>query len=68
VKDDRGKDLLIARDYITDGMRKRACEISTQWLGLRSEREIQARLQRDVSQEAWTDLTMLWTSLPHEEK
>jgi type IV secretory pathway VirD2 relaxase len=55
-KDDRGKDLIIARRYITDGMRLRACELSTQWLGLRTEREIQESLQRDVSQEAWTGL------------
>ena len=55
-KDDRGKDLIIARHYLTDGMRLRACELSTEWLGLRTEREIQASLQRDVSQEAWTGL------------
>jgi type IV secretory pathway VirD2 relaxase len=55
-KDDRGKDLIIARPYLTDGMRLRACELSTEWLGRRTEREIQASLQRDVSQEAWTGL------------
>jgi type IV secretory pathway VirD2 relaxase len=55
-KDDRGKDLIIARAYLTDGMRLRAGELSTEWLGLRTEREIQERLQRDVSQERWTGL------------
>jgi type IV secretory pathway VirD2 relaxase len=55
-KDDRGKDLIIARRYLTDGMRLRACELSTEWLGPRTEREIQASLQRDVSQEGWTGL------------
>ena len=55
-KDDRGKDLIIARHYVTDGMRLRACELSTEWLGSRTEREIQASLQREVSQEAWTGL------------
>lgn len=55
-KDDRGKDLIIARPYLTDGVRLRACELSTEWLGRRTEREIQASLQRDVSQEAWTGL------------
>src|SRR5450755_2903621 len=54
--DDRGKDLIIARRYLTDGMRLRACELSTEWLGLRTEQEIQRRLQRDVGQEAWTGL------------
>jgi len=55
-KDDQGKDLIIARRYLTDGMRLRACELSNEWLGLRTEREIQASLQRDVTQEAWTGL------------
>ena len=55
-KDDQGKDLIIARHYLTDGMRLRACELSTEWLGLRTEREIQTSLRRDVSQEAWTGL------------
>ena len=55
-KDDLGKDLIIARRYLTDGMRLRACELSTAWLGLRTEREIQESLRRDVSQEAWTGL------------
>jgi type IV secretory pathway VirD2 relaxase len=55
-RDGLGKDLIIARDYLTDGMRLRACELSTDWLGLRTEREIQESLQRDVSQEAWTGL------------
>jgi hypothetical protein len=55
-KDDRGKDLIIARHYLTDGMRLRASELSTEWLGLRTEREIQQSLQRDVSREAWTGL------------
>ena len=54
--DDRGKDLIIARRYLTDGIRFRACELSTEWIGPRTEREIQSSLQRDVSQEAWTGL------------
>ena len=55
-KDEWGKDLIIARHYLTDGMRLRACELSTRWLGLRTEMEILQSLQRDVSQEAWTGL------------
>ncbi len=55
-KDDQGKDLIIARHYMTDGMRLRACELSAEWLGPRTERELQASLQRDVRQEAWTGL------------
>jgi type IV secretory pathway VirD2 relaxase len=55
-KDEWGKDLIIARQYLTDGMRLRACELSTRWLGLRTEMEILENLKRDVSQEAWTGL------------
>ena len=35
-KDDQGKDLIISRKYMTDGMRLRACELSTDWLGPRT--------------------------------
>jgi len=37
-------------------MRLRACELSTRWLGQRTEIEILESLKRDVSQEAWTGL------------
>ena len=55
-KDDTGKDLIISRDYITEGMRHRAAELATEWLGLRSELEIQRAMQREVDQERWTGL------------
>jgi type IV secretory pathway VirD2 relaxase len=55
-KDARGRDLVIAREYISHGMRVRASEIATEWLGPRTEREIQAALQREVGQERWTSL------------
>jgi type IV secretory pathway VirD2 relaxase len=55
-KDKKGRDLIIARDYITDGMRKRASELATEWLGIRSELEIRQSLQREVNREAWTGL------------
>ncbi len=55
-KDDTGKDLIIARDYIAEGMRRRAAELATQWLGPRTELEIQRAMQREVEQERWTGL------------
>ncbi|MFG5862614.1 DUF3363 domain-containing protein [Metapseudomonas sp. CR1201] len=55
-KDDTGKDLVIARDYIAEGMRNRAAELATEWLGPRTELEIQRSLQREVQQERWTSL------------
>ncbi|WP_097201868.1 relaxase/mobilization nuclease domain-containing protein [Delftia acidovorans] len=54
--DDTGKDLIIAGDYIADGFRHRAAELATEWLGPRTELEIQQTLQREVDQERWTSL------------
>ena len=55
-KDDTGKDLIISQDYITRGMRERASELATEWLGPRTELEIQRAMQREVEQERWTGL------------
>ncbi len=54
--DDEGADLVIARDYISHGLRLRACELATEWLGPQTEREIIARLAREVEAERWTGL------------
>ena len=58
-KDAAGENLVIDREYISHGMRKRACELATDWLGLRTEREIRTTLERDVSQARWTGLDRL---------
>lgn len=55
-RDDTGKDLIIASNYIAHGFRHRAAELATEWLGPRSELEIQQTLQREVEQERWTNL------------
>lgn len=55
-KDNTGKDLIISQDYITRGMRERAAELATEWLGPRTELEIQRAMQREVVQERWTGL------------
>jgi type IV secretory pathway VirD2 relaxase len=55
-KDDRGENLVIGREYISHGMRTRASEIATEWLGPRTEREIRQSLRREVDQERWTGL------------
>jgi type IV secretory pathway VirD2 relaxase len=55
-QDDTGKDLIIARDYIAHGLRARASELATEWLGTRTELEMQHTLQREVEQERWTSL------------
>jgi type IV secretory pathway VirD2 relaxase len=54
--DEAGEDLVIAREYIAHGMRDRARELATEWLGLRTEREIRESLQKEVDQERWTSL------------
>ncbi|WP_417276077.1 DUF3363 domain-containing protein [Castellaniella sp.] len=55
-RDDTGKDLIIAGDYIAQGFRHRASELATEWLGPRTELEIQQTVQREVEQERWTSL------------
>ncbi|WP_372071462.1 relaxase/mobilization nuclease and DUF3363 domain-containing protein [Tistrella mobilis] len=55
-RDELGKDLVIARDYITHGMRRRAGEILTLELGPQTEQELRQKLERQVEQERFTDL------------
>jgi type IV secretory pathway VirD2 relaxase len=55
-KDDRDRDLIIARDYISRGMRERAAEIVTFDLGPRTDREIEKRLSQEIEQERFTSL------------
>jgi type IV secretory pathway VirD2 relaxase len=53
-RDDRGKDLIIAQDYITDGVRLRAQERATLELGPETDRELRAKLEAEVSAERFT--------------
>ena len=55
-KDDLGKDLVIARDYIAHGMRERACELVALELGPQTEQELQQKLSAQVGQDRFTDL------------
>lgn len=55
-KDDTGHDLVISQAYLTRGMRERAAELATEWLGPRTELEIRQSLEREVQQERWTRL------------
>ena len=55
-KDDRGQDLVIAREYITKGLRERAAELVTLDLGPRSDLEIENRLRNEVEQERLTSI------------
>jgi type IV secretory pathway VirD2 relaxase len=51
-----GTDLVIAPDYMAHGMRLRASDIITQWLGPRTELEIQESLRKETAQERFTSL------------
>lgn len=51
-----GQDLVIAREYIGSGMRQRASELATEWLGPRTELEILQSQQREVQRPGWTAL------------
>ena len=55
-KADDGRDLVIDKDYIREGMRSRAEERVTLELGPRNEREIDCALGREVEADRWTSL------------
>ena len=55
-KDDRGKNLIIARDYIAHGMRERLAQLVSRDLGPRTSLEIQQQMARDVGAERLTPL------------
>jgi len=53
---DDGKDLVIDRDYIRQGMRDRAQDLVTQELGPRNDHQIRRMLDRQIEAERWTQL------------
>jgi type IV secretory pathway VirD2 relaxase len=55
-KDERGADLVIARDYISNGIRERAAELVSLDLGPRADWEIETRLRNEMDQERLTSL------------
>jgi len=56
ARDDQGRELVIAKDYLTHGLRERAAELVSMDLGPRSDLEIEGRLRREVGQERLTSL------------
>ena len=55
-RDERGHDLIIARDYLSHGLRERACELVDLDLGPRSDEAIEQRLRAEVGQERLTSI------------
>ena len=54
--DDTGKDLIIARDYMSSGFRERAQDLMTNELGPRQEQEIAMSLRREVNNNRFTSI------------
>ena len=55
-KDDRDQDLIIAREYITKGLRQRAVDLVNLDLGPRTELEIMRASLREIGQERFTGI------------
>lgn len=55
-KDELGKDLVIAPEYLMSGMRQRAAELVSLDLGPRTDVQIEERLRREVEQERLTSI------------
>jgi len=55
-RDDRGGDLVISRDYVSQGLRHRAMERATDELGYRTELDLFRSLGRDVRADRYTAL------------
>lgn len=54
--DDRGQDLIIAREYISRGLAARAAELVNLDLGPRTDREISEGRRREIGQERFTSI------------
>lgn len=55
-KDELGKDLVIAPNYLSHGMRERATELIELQLGPRSEAEIRRSQLKEIEQQRWTSI------------
>jgi type IV secretory pathway VirD2 relaxase len=55
-KADDGRDLVIDRSYISEGMRARAAQLVTMELGARTQQDIDRSLAREVQADRWTGL------------
>ncbi len=57
-RDDKGGDLIIARDYISQGLRERARNLATLELGPESEDGLQQKMAREIRAEGLPGLTV----------
>jgi hypothetical protein len=61
-QDDQGKDLIIAQDYITDGVRLRAEERATLELGPETDHELRDKLRAEITAERFTRIDRAMTA------
>lgn len=54
--DDQAKNLIIAREYISHGIRERAAELATLDLGPRTDQEIEAKLRLEIGEDRLTSI------------
>jgi len=54
--DDRGRDLIIAKGYLSKGFRERASELMSAELGQRHDFEIEQAMQRETKQDRFTSI------------
>jgi type IV secretory pathway VirD2 relaxase len=66
--DEKGRDLVIARDYLTGGFRERAAELIELDLGPRSDRDIARGLLAEVDQERLTSIDRKLIAIGGEER
>jgi type IV secretory pathway VirD2 relaxase len=62
-KAEDGRDLVIDRSYISEGMRARAAQLVTMELGARTQHDIDRSLAREVQADRWTGLDRQLQSL-----
>jgi type IV secretory pathway VirD2 relaxase len=55
-RDEHGNDLVIAREYLTHGIRERAAELVSLDLGPRTDLEVETRLRAEMEQERLTNI------------
>ena len=67
-KGDDGRDLVMARDYISYGLRARAAHLATLELGPRSDLEVRGDFEAQVEADRWTNLdrVLAWEAAQHE--
>jgi type IV secretory pathway VirD2 relaxase len=51
-----GSDLVIPRQYLSHGMRERACDVATELLGERTVEQVQEAKRKEVEAERFTSL------------